>query len=95
VGSFRKRNRFSIITKCVFPSQFAALFDGLRITRRYGVKLPFSEELEQVFGRAVMTHINLAFGRIPVLRYFAYGILVEAEKDVLRDIAGRPGAVRK
>ena len=79
--SFRKRNRFSITTKCVFPGQFPALFGALRVMRRRGVKLPFSEQLEQVFGRAVMKRVNLGFGRIPVLRYFAYGVLVEAQKE--------------
>ncbi len=91
--SFRKRHRFSILTKCVFPAQFPGLFAGLRITRRYGVKLPFSEELEQLCGRSLMKRINLRFGRIAVLRYFAYGVLLLAEKDARGGTAHGRGAV--
>jgi ubiquinone/menaquinone biosynthesis C-methylase UbiE len=92
--SFRKRDRFSITSKCVFPSRFPGLFAGLQVTRRRGVKLPFSEQLEQVFGRGVVKRVNLWFGRIPVLRYLAYGILVEAQKAAAGQTVNTPTLVR-
>src|SRR5687767_2902404 len=77
---FRKRTPGAMREKCLFPDQVAALFDGLTIRRRLGVKLPFTGILSRVIGYRAMAAINHAIGSVPGLRYLTYVILIEAEK---------------
>jgi demethylmenaquinone methyltransferase/2-methoxy-6-polyprenyl-1,4-benzoquinol methylase len=77
---FRKQRPGGMRMKCLFPDQVASLFSGLVVTAKYGVKLPLSGALAKVVGSRAMESLNLAFGRIPGVRYFAYAIIVVAEK---------------
>jgi ubiquinone/menaquinone biosynthesis C-methylase UbiE len=79
---FRKQKPGGMRMKCIFPDQIGPLFEGLTVTRKYGVKLPFSGFLSSVFGRGATEKMNLWFGRMPAVRYFAYAILIEAEKPL-------------
>jgi ubiquinone/menaquinone biosynthesis C-methylase UbiE len=77
---FRKKHPGGMRTKCLFPDQIARFFQGLRVTRVEGVKLPLSSFLEQVLGERRGRAVNRWFGRLPGLKYLAYGIVVVAEK---------------
>ena len=79
---FRKQRPGGMRMKCIFPDQIAPLFEGLTVTRKYGVKMPTSGFLRSVVGQRWTESLNLWFGRVPVLRYFAYAIIVEAEKPL-------------
>ncbi len=88
---FRKKHPGGMRMKCIFPDQVEALFRGLRVTRKIGVKLPFATQLSAVLGHRAAESLNLWFGRIPGLRYLAYSIIIEAEKPpVSRGLS--PGA---
>lgn len=80
---FRKRHPGDMRTKCIFPDQVGPLFKGLEVTRTYGVKLPFSGMLTGILGTRLTTALNLWFGRLPGLKYFAYAIMIEARKPAL------------
>ena len=77
---FRKRKPGGMRQKCLFPDQIPALFAGLTIRRRLGVKLPFAGALSRVLGHRTVAAMDRAVGSIPGLRYAAYAILIEAEK---------------
>jgi ubiquinone/menaquinone biosynthesis C-methylase UbiE len=83
---FRKKIPGGMRTKCLFPDQVAALFRGLQVTRRCGVKLPGAGAVAAVFGARVTQAVNLWFGRLPGLRYFAYAIIIEARKPVAPEV---------
>jgi len=78
---FRKRKPGGMRQKCLFPDQVPALFAGLTIRRRLGVKLPFAGALTRALGHRTVAAMDRAVGSIPGLRYVAYAILIEAEKD--------------
>jgi ubiquinone/menaquinone biosynthesis C-methylase UbiE len=78
--NFRKKQAGGMRMKCIFPDQIPGLFQGLRVTRTQGVKLPFSSGARRVFGWRAVTALERAFGRIPGLKYLAYAVIVEAEK---------------
>jgi ubiquinone/menaquinone biosynthesis C-methylase UbiE len=77
---FRKRHPGGMRMKCVFPDQIPVLFRGLEITRKQGVKLPFSGAAAKLFGQSFMERVNIAFGKIPGARYLSYTIIIEARK---------------
>jgi ubiquinone/menaquinone biosynthesis C-methylase UbiE len=77
---FRKQRAGGMRMKCLFPDQVASLFSGLHVTAKYGVKLPLSGAIAKVLGSGAIESLNLAFGRIPAARYFAYAIIIVAEK---------------
>jgi ubiquinone/menaquinone biosynthesis C-methylase UbiE len=77
---FRKRTPGGMRQKCLFPDQIGALFEGLTVRRRLGIKLPFAGALARVIGQRPVGALNRAFGSIPGVRYFSYAILIEAEK---------------
>jgi ubiquinone/menaquinone biosynthesis C-methylase UbiE len=77
---FRKQRPGGMRMKCLFPDQVAGLFRGLKVTARYGVKLPLSGAAARVLGRRSVETANLLFGRIPGARYFSYAIIIVAEK---------------
>jgi ubiquinone/menaquinone biosynthesis C-methylase UbiE len=79
---FMKKSPGGMRTKCLFPDQVPTLFRGLKVTRRFGVKLPAAGALAAVFGERTMEALNLWFGRVPGLRYFAYAIIIEARKPL-------------
>jgi ubiquinone/menaquinone biosynthesis C-methylase UbiE len=81
---FRKQNPGGMRQKCLFPDQISGLFEGLSVRRRFGVKLPFAGTLSRVFGRERMGVVNRLVGSAPAARYFAYAILIEAEKTTPR-----------
>jgi ubiquinone/menaquinone biosynthesis C-methylase UbiE len=77
---FRKRKPGGMREKCLFPDQIQGLFAGLTVRRRLGVKLPFAGAMARVFGYRTMAALNRIVGAVPVARYMAYAILIEAEK---------------
>jgi ubiquinone/menaquinone biosynthesis C-methylase UbiE len=77
---FRKAHPGGMRMKCIFPDQVTALFADLKVTRRYGVKLPLSGLLGSVVGRRVVESANSFVGGLPGLRYLCYAIIIEAEK---------------
>lgn len=77
---FRKAQPGGMRMKCIFPDQVPALFAGLKITRRYGVKLPLSGLLGSVLGRGIVESANAFVGSLPGVRYLCYAIIIEAEK---------------
>jgi len=77
---FRKKHPGGMRKKCIFPDQIPVLFEGLEVTRKQGVKLPFSGALARVFGHNLVGAVNLWFGKIPGLRYLTYAIIIEARK---------------
>ena len=79
---FRKKRPGGMRMKCLFPDQVPELFTGLEVSRKYGVKLPFSGALAELVGRSAVSAVNLWFGRLPGARYLAYAILIEARKPV-------------
>jgi ubiquinone/menaquinone biosynthesis C-methylase UbiE len=81
---FRKRQPGGMRVKCLFPDQVQPLFEGLEVTRRHGVKLPFAAAMTAVIGRRAADAVNLWVGRIPGVRYLAYAIIIEARKPVTR-----------
>jgi demethylmenaquinone methyltransferase/2-methoxy-6-polyprenyl-1,4-benzoquinol methylase len=78
---FNRRQPGKMRMKCLFPDQIPEFFDGLTVTRIRGVKLPFIEWLEPLIGRRAIRTLDSWFGRIPVLRYFSYALIVEARKQ--------------
>jgi ubiquinone/menaquinone biosynthesis C-methylase UbiE len=77
---FRKQQPGGMRMKCLFPDQVQPLFEGLHVTRRHGVKLPFAAAMRALIGGRAADAINLWVGRIPGVRYFAYAIIIEARK---------------
>ena len=77
---FRKKQPGGMRKKCLFPDQVAGLFQGLRVTRRRGVKLPATGAMSAVLGRRATEALELWFGRVPGLRYLSYAIIIEARK---------------
>jgi demethylmenaquinone methyltransferase / 2-methoxy-6-polyprenyl-1,4-benzoquinol methylase len=77
---FRKKQPGGMRTKCLFPDQVSGLFSGLEVTRKQGVKLPFSGALARLVGGRVTASLNRWFGRLPALRYLTYAIIIEARK---------------
>jgi ubiquinone/menaquinone biosynthesis C-methylase UbiE len=77
---FRKRKPGGMREKCLFPDQVPALFAGLTIRRRMGVKLPFAGALSRMLGYRAVAAMNRVVGSVPGLRYLTYAILIEAEK---------------
>jgi ubiquinone/menaquinone biosynthesis C-methylase UbiE len=77
---FRKRQAGGMRVKCLFPDQVAPLFEGLEVTHRRGVKLPFAAAMSAVLGRRATDALNLWVGRVPGVRYLAYAIIIEARK---------------
>lgn len=77
---FRKKQPGGMRMKCIFPDQIPVLFKGLHVTRVQGVKLPFSGLLNRVLGQRATVALNLAVGRIPVLKYLSYALIIEARK---------------
>ena len=84
---FRKKLPGGMRMKCLFPDQVSTLFSGLEVTRRYGVKLPGAGTMAAIFGTRATEALNLWFGRIPGLRYLAYGIIIEARKPASTTIS--------
>lgn len=78
---FRKAKPGGMRQKCLFPDQVATLFAGLTIRRRIGLKLPFAGVLSRVLGYRATAGLNRLVGSVPGLRYLAYAILIEAEKN--------------
>ena len=81
---FRKRKAGAMREKCLFPDQVSHLFEGLTVRRKLGVKLPFAGALSRVLGYRTVAAVNRAIGVVPGVRYFAYAILIEAEKTQRR-----------
>jgi ubiquinone/menaquinone biosynthesis C-methylase UbiE len=81
---FRKKHPGDMRVKCIFPDQVGKLFEGLDVTRTYGVKLPLSGALSSIIGVPVTKALNLWFGRLPGLKYLAYTIMIEARKPARR-----------
>jgi ubiquinone/menaquinone biosynthesis C-methylase UbiE len=77
---FRKRRAGGMRKKCLFPDQIARYFADFRVNAIVGVKLPFSGRLARVLGMRAMLGMNRLWGRIPILRYLCYGIMVAAER---------------
>ncbi len=77
---FRKRTPGDMRTKCIFPDQVADLFKGLEVTRTYGVKLPLSGALSKIIGVPATKALNMWFGKLPGIKYFAYAIMIEGRK---------------
>ena len=86
---FRKRKPGGMRQKCLFPDQVPALFAGLTVRRRLGVKLPFAGALSRIVGHRAVAAMNRVIGSIPGLRYVTYAILIEAEKA--HPVASRVG----
>jgi ubiquinone/menaquinone biosynthesis C-methylase UbiE len=80
----RKEKPGGMRTKCIFPDQIPHLFRGLNVMRKHGIKLPFSGRLSALIGRRAVESLNLWFGRIPAARYFAYALIIEAQKPLSR-----------
>ena len=78
----RKKEPGDMRIKCLFPDQVPTLFRGLEVVRTYGVKLPFAGQLSRMFGERRTEALNLWFGKLPGIKYFAYAIMVEARKPV-------------
>lgn len=76
----RKRKPGGMREKCLFPDQVGTLFAGLTVRRRLGVKLPFAGAMSRVFGHHAVAALNRVVGAVPVIRYLAYAVLIEAEK---------------
>lgn len=81
---FRKKTPGGMRMKCLFPDQVRPLFDGVRVKQIHGVKLPLSGLAEAVLGRKIVDAFTIWFGKLPVLRYFSYALIVEAEKPANR-----------
>jgi ubiquinone/menaquinone biosynthesis C-methylase UbiE len=81
---FRKKHAGAMRMKCIFPDQVGPLFAGLEVRRKCGVKLPLSGALAAIAGRRAAERLNLWFGQLPGLRYFAYAIVIEARKPAAR-----------
>lgn len=77
---FLKKTPGGMRKKCLFPDQVSWLFEGLLVTRRLGVKLPFSGALAAILGIPAAQALELWFGRLPGLRYLSYAIIIEARK---------------
>jgi ubiquinone/menaquinone biosynthesis C-methylase UbiE len=77
---FRKKQPGGMRMKCLFPDQIPVLFEGLRVTRVQGVKLPFSGALSRVIGHSATAALNTAVGRLPIVKYLSYAIIIEARK---------------
>ena len=77
---FRKKKAGGMRFKCLFPDQIPWLFEGLEVTRKIGVKVPFTGIIARLFGRRFADGLNLWFGKLPGLKYLAYTIIVEARK---------------
>jgi ubiquinone/menaquinone biosynthesis C-methylase UbiE len=78
-----KKHPGNMRKKCLFPDQVPRLFRGMKVTRRLGVKLPAAGVLARVLGTRATETINLAFGRLPALRYLSYAIIIEARKPII------------
>ena len=81
---FRKKTPGGMRMKCLFPDQVRPLFDGVRVKQIHGVKLPLSGLAEAVLGRTIVDAFTIWFGKLPVLRYLSYALIVEAEKPATR-----------
>ena len=77
---FRKRHPGGMRMKCIFPDQIPVLFKGLEVTRKQGVKLPFSGAAAKLLGQSFVEKVNVSFGKVPLARYLAYAIMIEARK---------------
>jgi ubiquinone/menaquinone biosynthesis C-methylase UbiE len=80
--TFRKRHSGGMRMKCIFPDQIPVLFEGLEVTRRQGLKLPFSSALATIIGRSSSDRLNVWFGALPGIKYLSYAVIVEARKPV-------------
>jgi ubiquinone/menaquinone biosynthesis C-methylase UbiE len=80
--TFRKKHAGGMRMKCLFPDQVPELFEGLEVTRRQGVKLPFSSLVAGVIGRRAADALNLWFGKLPAAKYLSYAIIIEARKPL-------------
>jgi SAM-dependent methyltransferase len=76
----RKKHPGGMRMKCIFPDQVPVLFSGVEVERTYGVKLPLSGALSALVGRPAIDALNFWFGRLPVAKYLAYAIMIEARK---------------
>jgi ubiquinone/menaquinone biosynthesis C-methylase UbiE len=81
---FRKKHPGGMRMKCLFPDQVTALFEGVRVRQIHGVKLPLSGAIESMLGRGAVDAFTIWFGKLPMLRYLSYALIVEAEKPSAR-----------
>jgi len=63
--------------KCFSPGQGRQLFRGYRKGRAVGIGFPFLSGLTRIFGNDAMMNISLVLGRIPIIQFLYYAIVLE------------------